>query len=79
MFDLLELLIGPLGGVLAAIAAIAGALVWGRRTGAQSERQKREAQDAQDYRATRERIDDALRRNDGSDSRDWLRERGDKR
>ena len=79
MLDLLGLIIGPLGGLLAAIAAVVGALVWGRRTGAQSERQKREAQDAQDYRDTRERIDKALRRNDGVDDADWLRERGNKR
>lgn len=73
-----NIITGPLGGLLAGIVAVLGALVWGRRKGAQDERQKREAQDAKDYQDTRGRIDDALRRNDGDDQREWLRERGRK-
>ena len=75
----MNIITGPLGGLLASIVAVLGALVWGRRKGAQDERRKREAQDARDYQNTRERMDDAMRRADGADNRDWLRERGDKR
>ena len=78
MTALLDALIGPLGGLLAGIVAVAVAWLTGRRKGAADATQKREAQDARDYRETRERIDEALRRNDGVDDADWLRERGNK-
>ena len=75
----LGLITGPLGALLAGIVAVLVAWATGRRSGATVERQKREAQDAKDYQATRGRIDDALRKHDGADSREWLRERGRKR
>ena len=77
----MNIITGPLGAALAGIVAVLGALVWGRRKGAQDERQKREAQDARDYHDTRRRIDDALdgTHDDDGTLRDWLRERGRKR
>lgn len=79
MTALLDALIGPLGLLLGGIAAVAVAWLTGKRKGAQDATQKREAQDAKDYQDTRGRIDDALRKHDGDDVAEWLRERGRKR
>ena len=53
-----NIITGPLGGLLAAIAAVVGALAWGRRTGAQNERQKRAGHDAEAYAKERKRQDE---------------------
>lgn len=70
----LDGLTGLLAGAAAIVALIFGAFMRGRK----SQRDDSDAKQAQDYRNTRERMDDALRRNDGADSREWLRDRGSK-
>ena len=59
MLDLLNIITGPLGGLLAGIVAVLGAVLLGRRQGRQNEAQRRAGQDAQDYRDTRKEIDNA--------------------
>ena len=58
MLDLLNIITGPLGGLLAGIVAVAGAVLLGRRQGRQNEAQRRAGQDAQDYRNERQAIDE---------------------
>ena len=78
--DLIAALVGPLGGLLAGIVAVLGAFMWGQRRGKTGERERRAGQDAQDYRDTRRRMDDAAGGTSDDDGalRDWLRERGRK-
>lgn len=52
---MLDLIIGPLGGVLAALAAIVAAYWQGSRRGAQKAAQR----DLENYKETRKRIDEA--------------------
>ena len=76
MLDLLNIITGPLGGLLAGIVAVAGAVLLGRRQGARGERERRAGQDAQDYRDTRKEIDNADLGHGATDSEriDRLRE-----
>ena len=78
-------MIGP--DFLTAIAAILGAIaalavgVWGlvtkaRRDGRKTERERNALEQAETYRETRKRIDQAARDADGADGVEWLRERG---
>lgn len=71
---LLDMIWGPLGGLLAALVALLAAWAKGRREG----RQAAAREVLNDYRKTRERIDDAASDipDDPSVLRDWLRERG---
>ena len=59
MTALIDALLGPLGGLLAGLVAVAGALLWGRRQGAKGERERRAGQDAADYRKERQVIDES--------------------
>ena len=59
MTGLLDALTGPLGGLLAGLVAVAGALLWGRRQGARGERERRAGQDATDYVKERQAIDES--------------------
>ena len=76
MLDLLNIITGPLGGLLAGIVAVLGAVLLGRRQGRQNEAQRRAGQDAREYRETRKEIDNADLGNGATDSEriDRLRE-----
>jgi hypothetical protein len=67
-----------LGGILAGLGALAAALAAAFWRGRGAERTRRDAQDAADYRDTRQRMDDAIADDPGPDHvRDWLRQRAD--
>ena len=76
MTDLLGMLWGPIGGALAGIVAVLGAVLLGRRQGAKGERERRAGQDAREYRETRKEIDNADLGHGATDSEriDRLRE-----
>jgi hypothetical protein len=57
MTGLIDALLGPLGGLLAGVVAVVGALILGRWQGASSAREKRAGQDARDYQNERREID----------------------
>jgi hypothetical protein len=57
MSAVIDALLGPIGGLVAGIAAILGALILGRWQGAAGERERRSGQDARDYRDERQKID----------------------
>jgi hypothetical protein len=57
MSAVIDALLGPIGGLVAGIAAILGALILGRWQGASGERERRSGQDARDYRDERQKID----------------------
>jgi hypothetical protein len=62
---------GALVGALAGILALAGVYIAGRRDGRQRGAQKA----AEDYRKTRQRIDDAEKPSDPDAARAWLADR----
>ena len=71
MTDLLGMLWGPLGGVLAAFAGVLGLWVktrLDRRAGAAGERKRRDAQDARNYIKERSKIDDEISGIGGNDA-----------
>ena len=57
MTGLIDALLGPIGGLLAGVVAVVGALILGRWQGASSAREKRAGQDARDYQNERREID----------------------
>lgn len=71
---MIDMLLGPLGAVLAGILAVLAAWAKGKRDG----RQRANRKALEDYQDTRRRVDDAA--NDISDDdgvlRGWLRDRG---
>jgi gas vesicle protein len=68
-----------LGGILAGIGAIFGALAAAFWRGKKVKNLEQTLRDAKDYRDTRRRIDDAINDDFGPDHvREWLRQRGDK-
>lgn len=74
MTGLVEILLAIGAGAAALFALIARS----RRKGRRETEQKIEAQAAEDYQETRERIDDATSRTDGADDdRSWLQQYGD--
>jgi type II secretory pathway pseudopilin PulG len=54
---MVDALLGPLGGILAAVVSVVAALILGRWQGATRARADRAAKDARDYRDERQRID----------------------
>lgn len=56
----------------------ASLLAWVYFKGRRDAKGEREARDMRDYHDTRKRMDQVVRDNDQSDSREWLRERGRK-
>lgn len=71
---MIDMLLGPLGAVLAGVVAVLAAWSKGKRDG----RQEANRRALEDYQDTRRRVDDAA--NDISDDdgvlRGWLRDRG---
>jgi len=57
MTGLIDALLGSIGGLLAGVVAVVGALILGRWQGASGERERRSGQDARDYRDERQKID----------------------
>lgn len=68
---MLDLIIGPLGGVLAAFAAIVAAYWQGSRRGAQKAAQK----ELKGYKDARKKIDAATDVDGGIHDDEWLSER----
>lgn len=65
-------------GIAAAVGALFALMARSRRKGRRETEQEVEAQAAQDYQKTRERIDDATSGTDGGDDdRSWLQQYGD--
>jgi hypothetical protein len=54
---MLDAILGPLGGILAGVAAAVLAWVLGRQQGKSGERERRAGQDAKDYHDGRKKID----------------------
>jgi uncharacterized membrane protein YgaE (UPF0421/DUF939 family) len=74
MTGLVEILLA----IGAGAAALFALMVRSRRKGRREAEEKIEAQAAEDYQETRERIDDATGRTDGADDdRSWLQQYGD--
>ena len=64
---LLQVILGPLGGILAGLGAVVAALALGRWQGASKANQDRASKDAKDYKNERQEIDDDLRGIGGDD------------
>lgn len=74
MTGLVEILLG----IAAAVGALFALMARARRKGRRETEREVEAQAAEDYQETRERIDDATSGTDGADAdRSWLQRYGD--